>query len=86
MNGGEAGEIGLLSWFLLILFGTLIIAAVMAAMWWFGMPYGIHREVWRRRKALRLLEERYARGEIAQSEYDEIRRELESEPPGRPKM
>lgn len=83
MNGGEAGEIGAISWFLLMLIGTLAVAGIAGLMWWFGMPYGVHREESRRKKALRILDERYARGEIPQAEYEEIRRELENPPPTR---
>lgn len=81
MNGGDPAEISLLSWFLMILIGTLIIGGIFGLFWWFGMPYGVHRGASQRRKAMRILDERYARGEIPQAEYDRQRRELETRPP-----
>jgi hypothetical protein len=83
MDGMANGaEIGALTWFLLVLVGALLIGGLFALMWWFGMPYGNRRGL-ERKKGRRVLDERYARGEIPRPEYERARRELEGWRPAR---
>ncbi len=78
MDGG-VGEVGAVTWILLVVLGALAVAGIFFLFWWFGMPYGVPRGA-QRKKALRVLDERYARGEIPKPEYERKRRELEGGP------
>jgi len=79
MNGMENYADGMgwgmgLGWFFMILFWTLIILGIIALTRWLSGtgsrgPVG--------KSALEILQERYARGEIDQEEYQQKRRDLE---------
>lgn len=60
----------------MILFWVLVIAGVVALVRWAGAGRSDGGER-RRRTALDILEERYARGEIGREEFEQKRRDLE---------
>ncbi|HED18410.1 MAG TPA: SHOCT domain-containing protein [Gammaproteobacteria bacterium] len=62
-------------WVFMILFWGLIILGIVAiAKWLFGSLYGVG--VSKKKTALGILKERYARGEIEREEFEEKRRDL----------
>jgi putative membrane protein len=68
-HGWAFGMIGMLLWWVLIILGIVLLAK-----WLFtGMPGGRHAPGDR---ALEILKERYARGEIDKKEFEERKRDL----------
>jgi putative membrane protein len=63
-------------WIFMILFWALVIAGVVAIVRWLGARNSGGGDT-RRRTALEILQERYARGEIEREEYEQKRRDLE---------
>ncbi len=63
-------------WIFMILFWALVIAGGIALVRWLGMRNSGGGDT-RRRTALEILQERYARGEIEREEYEQKRRDLE---------
>jgi putative membrane protein len=60
-------------WFFMILFWALVILGIIALVKWLSGGSGA-----RPKTALDILQERFARGEIDQQEYQQKRRDLES--------
>lgn len=58
------------------LFWVLVIAALVAAIWWLLARQGPASSPAARDKAVEILRERYARGEISQDEFEVRRRDL----------
>ncbi len=72
MMGGSSW----LGWFLTALFWAFVVIGIVLLVWWIlrsGSDVGPRN----RRSALDILEERYARGEIDEEEYDRRRKNLE---------
>ena len=63
-------------WIFMILFWGLVIAGGVALVRWLGTRNSGDGDT-RRRTALEILQERYARGEIEREEYEQKRRDLE---------
>jgi putative membrane protein len=63
-------------WIFMILFWALVIAGGVALVRWLGTRNSGGSDT-RRRTALEILQERYARGEIEREEYEQKRRDLE---------
>ena len=68
-GGWGFGMIGMLLWWLLIILGIVLLAK-----WLFGAGPGGGRSV--ENRALEILRERYARGEIDRKEFEERKRDL----------
>ncbi|HEY5602520.1 MAG TPA: SHOCT domain-containing protein [Gammaproteobacteria bacterium] len=62
-------------WFFMLLFWALVILGIAAIVKWLSGSGGGNA---RSKTALEILQERYARGEIDQQEYQQKRRDLES--------
>ncbi len=69
-GGWGFGMIGMLLWWVLIILGIVLLAK-----WIFGGPSG-RGERESRDRALDILKERYARGEIGKDEYEQKKRDL----------
>ncbi|MBD3610099.1 MAG: SHOCT domain-containing protein [Gammaproteobacteria bacterium] len=69
--GGGFGGVGMIFWWILL---VLVIAAVFK---WFIAPEGASKRT-QSKTALEILDERYARGEIDDEEYQRRKRELSS--------
>lgn len=82
-NSGWGGHsfygMGLGGGLLMLLFWIVIILGIVAlARWlWNSAPGGTDKSASERHRALDILDERYARGEIDEDEYQEKRRHLE---------
>ncbi len=61
-------------WIFMLLFWTLLILGVAALVKWLGG--GARRDTPTEKSALRILEERYARGEIEREEFEQKKRDL----------
>jgi len=73
---GGAGWMMGLGWIFMILVWVLIVVGIIALIRWLGMSSGDRREE-QQKTPLQILQERYARGEIEQKEYEQKRRDLE---------
>lgn len=78
MNG-YGGWMGI-GWFTMLLFWILVIIVIVAAIRWLSdRPHSEGRAGRRRKRALDILEERYARGEIDREEYLGKKADLEGD-------
>lgn len=64
-------------WIFMLLFWAIIIIGIIAAVRWFAASGPRHHHEPRRKNALDILEERYARGEIQREEYQQKKQDLE---------
>lgn len=71
---GGYGWMGL-GWIFMALLWVLIILGIVALLRWLGMGGNSSRDA-QRNTPLEILQERYARGEIEQEEYEQKRRDL----------
>lgn len=73
-NGYYFGGMHILWWFVFI----------MLLVWIFALPYAIPGQRWKKDSPLDILKARYAKGEIGTDEYNERKRNLETNSPPQP--
>ncbi len=73
MTGGFGGGFG---WVFMILFWVLIIVSILALVKWMGTSSSASGRSGSDNKALDILKERYARGEIDEQEFQKRKHEL----------
>ncbi len=73
--GGYGGWGWGFGWLFMVLFWVLVIAGLVALLRWL---FGRESRGFPNDRALEILAERYARGEIDREQYEEMRRDLES--------
>lgn len=72
MMGGTYG----LGWVLSLVFYVLIIAGIVLLIWWLVRQSTGTAQVPKGKKALEILDERYAKGEISKTEYDKVKKDI----------
>ncbi len=78
-NTGTLGSGGMgFGWILMILFWGLVILGIVALLKWLSTRSTDNNPPRPPRTALQILEERYARGEIEQQEFEQKKRDLGS--------
>lgn len=75
MTGGFGGGFGF-GWIFMILWWVLIIAGIVVLMKWLATSFGMGGRSSGESKALDILKERYARGEIDEQEFQKRKRDL----------
>lgn len=63
-------------WLVMIVFWVLVITAIVVVVRWLLIQPSAYQTRSRENKALTILDERYARGEIDQEEYEQKRKDL----------
>lgn len=73
---GCAGWMMGLGWIFMVLVWVLIVVGIIALIRWLGITSSNRNEA-QQKTPLQIIQERYARGEIEQEEYEQKRRDLE---------
>lgn len=74
MMGGAFG----LGWILSLVFYVLIIAGIVLLIWWLVRQSTGTASTPKGKKALEILDERYAKGDISEKEYNKIKKDINS--------
>lgn len=74
--GGEHGFLGGLGFFFMLLFGALVLWGIIAIIQSVSKNGGLASQARPADAAMQTLRERYAKGELSQAEFDQMKRDL----------